>query len=42
MGYVLADNRSMLKVCDRLGFIRQFDPEEEVFELRLRLQPTFE
>ncbi|MEE4378002.1 MAG: bifunctional acetate--CoA ligase family protein/GNAT family N-acetyltransferase, partial [Candidatus Competibacteraceae bacterium] len=27
MGYVLADNRSMLKVCDRLGFIRQFDPE---------------
>jgi acetyltransferase len=38
MGYVLPDNRSMLAVCERLGFGRRFDPEEEVFEVRLDLQ----
>lgn len=38
IGQVLRDNRPMLKLADRLGFSREYDRDEGVYDLKLNLQ----
>ena len=38
IGQVLRDNRPMLKLADRLGFSREYDRDEGVYDLKLDLQ----